>query len=139
MRREDFTTNVDTDDRTPQLTVTFEGTDRQLRDRLEDEGEPLSAEDLDVTYRQTPGDDPGVLAVTDRLTGAFVFEAEVPHTDLRTLIETTAEREEGDRHYELRVEPGEEAVTFRKETLLVYDAAGNLDREHSLIPGGVEL
>lgn len=140
MRREDFTTDVDSDEQTPRLTVTFDGAPETLRDRLATGGEPPEASDLDVTYRRTPTDDPGVLGVTDRLTGEFVFEAPLEEPALRSLVEATNRLAEGDRHYRLRIEPGDgDLIEFEKETLLVYDAEGSLNRERSLIPGGVEL
>ncbi|QSG05189.1 DUF5793 family protein [Halapricum desulfuricans] len=140
MRREEFTTTVDTDDRIPRLTVQFAGTPETLRDRLAEYGQPLDVSDLDVSYRHTSTDEPGVLSVSHRLTGEFAFEAPLEPSALRSLVAATSRREEGDRNYCLRVEPGDgDPVEFEKETLLVYDEDGNLDREHSLIPGGVEL
>lgn len=139
MRREDFRTDVDVDEPEPELTVAFEGTPQVLRDRL-DGGDPLSAEDIDVAYRQTPTDEPGVLSVTDRLTGEYIFEAPLDAAALRELVTTAAAREEDERDYTLRIDPGDgQDFVFEKSTLLVYDADGNLDRERSLIPGGVEL
>ncbi|QSG07886.1 DUF5793 family protein [Halapricum desulfuricans] len=140
MRREEFTTNVDTDDRIPRLTARFEGTPEVLRNRLAEHGQAPDASDLDVSYRHTSADEPGVLAVSHRLTGEFAFEAPLEPSALRSLVAATSRRDEGDRNYCLRVEPGDgDPVEFEKATLLVYDADGNLDREHSLIPGGVEL
>lgn len=138
MRREDFTIDVDCEE-TPQLQVTFEGNPETLQERLGGE-DGLAADEIDVAYRQTGTDDPGVLSVTDRLTGEFVFEAPCPSDGLQRLVETVNDRAEEDRQYTLRIDPGDgDDVTFQKEMLLVYDATGGLDREHSLIPGGVEL
>lgn len=140
MRREEFTTHVDADERVPQLTVRFEGTPAALRDRLAEDGQAPDAADLDVSYRRTPADDPGVLGVSHRLTGEFAFEASLESSDLHSLVAATSRRAEGDRNYRLRIEPGDgDPVVFEKDTLLVYDGDGNLDREHSLIPGSVEL
>ncbi|MFW6017418.1 MAG: DUF5793 family protein [Halapricum sp.] len=140
MRREEFTTDVDADARVPRLTVTFEGTPETLRERLAESGQAPDASDLDVSYRRTPVDDPGVLSVAHRLTGEFAFEAPLDVSALRSLIAATSRREEGDRRYRLRIEPGDgDPIAFEKEMLLVYDSDGDLDREHSLIPGGVEL
>jgi len=139
MRREDFTTDVDADEPEPELTVTFEGTPQVLRDRL-DGGDPLSADDIDIAYRQTPTEESGVLSVTDRLTGEYIFEAPLADDAIRALVETAAAREEDERDYLLRIDPGDDQdVVFEKSTLLVYDINGNLDRDRSLIPGGVEL
>jgi hypothetical protein len=136
MRREDFTTAVDTDEPVPELTVAFDGTPQVLRDRL-DGG---SADDIDVAYRQTPTDESGVLSVTDRVTGEYIFEASLSGDALRDLVETAAARDEDERHYVLRIEiDDDDPIVFEKSTLLVYDIEGNLDRDRSLIPGGVEL
>ena len=139
MRREDFTIDVDVDAPTPGLTVTFTGTPGALRDRLGD-GEPLATGDVDVTYRRTAVDDPGVLGVTDRLTGEFVLEAPLAESTLQSLVSAASATEDGEGRYHLRIEPVDgDAVEFEKRTLLVYDAAEGLDRDHSLIPAGVEL
>jgi len=139
MRREDFTTDVDADEPEPELTVIFEGTPQVLRDRL-DGGDPLGADEIDVAYRQTPTDESGVLSVTDRLTGEYIFEAPLADDAVRALVETAAAREEDERDYFLRIDPSDgQDFVFEKSTLLVYDTNGNLDRDRSLIPGGVEL
>jgi len=139
MRREEFTTHVDTD-ASPRLIVSFAGTPNVLRGRLAEGTTAPDASDLDVSYRRTPSDDPGVLSVAHRLTGEFAFEAPLESSDLHSLVDATSRREEGDRRYQLRIEPGDgDPVVFETDALLVYDGDGNLDREHSLIPGGVEL
>ncbi|QCC50573.1 DUF5793 family protein [Halapricum salinum] len=139
MRREDFRTDVDVDEPEPELTVTFEGTPQVLRERF-DGDDPLDAEDIDVAYRETPTDEPGVLSVTDRVTGEYIFEAPLEDSALRDLVETAAARDEDERDYHLRIDPGDgQDFVFEKSTLLVYDIDGNLDRDRSLIPGGVEL
>lgn len=136
MRREDFTTDVDADEPLPELAVAFDGTPQVLRDRLEGG----SADDIDVAYRQTPTDEPGVISVTDRVTGEYIFEATLPDDALHELVETVSARDEEERNYTLRVGPGDgQDFVFEKSTLLVYDGDGNLDRDRSLIPGGVEL
>ena len=136
MRREDFTTDVDADEPVPELTVAFDGTPQVLRDRLDG----ASADDIDVAYRQTPTEEPGVLSVTDRVTGEYIFEASLPGDALRDLVETAAAREEDERDYVLSIESDAgDPIAFELATLLVYDADGNLDRDRSLIPGGVEL
>ena len=139
MRREDFRTDVDVDEPVPELTVAFEGTPQVLRDRL-DGGDPLGANEIDVAYRQTPTEESGVLSVTDRLTGEYIFEAPLADSALRDLVETAAAREKDERDYALTIDPGDgQEFVFEKSTLLVYDVDGNLDRDRSLIPGGVEL
>lgn len=140
MRREDFTVETEAGDH-PTLVVRFTGTAREIREQLDDEGTPRGATDLDVAYRRTPADEvDGVLGVTDRVTGEFIFEADAPADVIETVVEAaTAPAGEDDPLYRLRIEPGDDALVAEKRTLLVYDADGDLDRQHSLIPGSVEI
>lgn len=126
----------------PQLVVDTTTADADSTARLARHGEPqLFAEDVDVTYRDVDAEGAGVLAVTDQVTGEFVLEATVDRNRITELVEAVlATRDGGPGQFELQiVTEGHTTATYRKETLLVYDAAGNLARTRSLIPGGVEL
>lgn len=141
MRREDFTVETE-DGEYPTLVVRFDGTARELQDRLDDDGDTRDVTDLDVAYRRTPGDDvDGVLGVTDRVTGEFIFEAVATIETIRAVVEGATPPADGDDpRYRLRVEYGQDdPLVADKHTLLVYDADGDLDRSHSLIPGSVEI
>lgn len=142
MRREDFTVETEAGDH-PTLVVRFSGTAREIRDQLDDDGTPREATDLDVAYRRTPTGEvvDGVLGVTDRVTGEFMFEADAPADAIETVVEAaTAPDGEDDPLYRLRIEPGDsDPLVADKRTLLVYDTDGDLDRQHSLIPGSVEI
>ena len=156
MRREHFTLDVsnidwvDTDGepQKPSVTIDFTGPATELRERLTGhDGEILEASETDVALRlQEPlGDDAaGVVSVTDRITGEFILELNEAAEDVLAFIkaarsygEATAE---DDGRYEVTINlDGEEFVTYDKRTFLVYDDEGDLLRQHSLIPSGVEL
>lgn len=142
MRREAFTIEIDLEADVPTLLVTFSGTATTLRRRLDDDGRAREASDLDVAYRETPGEDSdGVLGVTDRVTGDFIFEAPAGEVAIASLV-TAAKERSGDEEpsYRLRIEPGDDdPLVARKRTLLVYDRDGKLNRGRSLIPAGVEM
>lgn len=139
MRREDFT--IDADDDRPTLTITFTGTPQTLRERLDDDGRTRGVSDLDVAYRRTPTDEAdGVLGITDRMTGAFVFEATADADAIRRVVDSATATGDDDPQYTLRIDPGDgDPLVGEQTTLLVYDPDGSLDRPASLIPGSVEL
>lgn len=156
MRREQFSpdiTNVawlddDDDPSKPTLTVGFDGSASSLRDRLLDtDGELLESEAIDVSFRlQGRHDDPeaaGVVALTSRHTGDYVLELNVDADEILTFVR--AARRYGERrndagryHVEIVIDD-EPIVTYDKRTLLVYSRDGELLRQHSLIPSGVEI
>lgn len=133
---------------TPQVTVEFEDGREQLIAQLSgSDGELLGDSDVDVSYRlQGSVDDTettGVVAITDRLTGDYVCELNAPASDVLPFI--AAARRYGEQtgdgdHYRvvMRVD-GEEVITYEKRTFLVYSRDGDLLRQHSLIPSGVEI
>lgn len=156
MRREHFTLDVENVDwvatdgepQQPSVTIDFGGSGPDLESRLTGrDGELLDADETDVALRlqdDGDGDAPGVVSVTDRLTGDFVLELNVDADDVIRFI-TTARRygeaagtETGCYEVTLSID-GDELVTYEKRTFLVYDDAGSLLRKQSLIPGGVEL
>ena len=164
MRREDITLTVSDAGRAdsegdalqPTLSLVLDDDPGTLARRLESEdGESLSASETDVTVRLNADlQDPegsGVVAVTNRITGEYVLEC---NTDVETVIAfARAARRYGDATdddalyaVELYAGTGTEAdasatavATYEKRTLLVYGESGELLREHSLIPSGVEI
>jgi hypothetical protein len=157
MRRDYFTLQVsnidwvDDDDGSPQkpkVTISFEGPVSTLRERLTGlDGEPLSAAETDVSFRlQTPldaADAQGVVSVTNRVTGDFILELNEDATDVLKFIRAGrryGEQDSDESRYTVHIElDGEEFVTYEKSTFLVYNTDGNLLRNQSLIPSGVEL
>lgn len=156
MRRESLTLKVsgvawveeDRDPRRPTLTVEFDGDPDALEARLRDAiGDPLAAGSIDLAVRlHGLPDDPdarGVVAVADRVTGEYALEVDTVAADLLTFLE--AARRYGEQtgeaeHYQVRfIADGETVARFEKRTLLVYGPDGQLLRQHSLIPNGVEI
>jgi hypothetical protein len=149
MRRDYFTIDVrhtEASDGLPEVVLAFDGPSNLLEERLAaPSGETtLSAEEIDVTFRYTTpieADEPtGVLSLTDRLTGEFVLETNAAADTIKTVIEAARDRtDEAGVCYRVEINADEEVIAYEKATLLVYDADGDLRRECSLIPGGVEL
>lgn len=157
MRREYFTLDVrnvdwvDEDDEPEQPTVIidFEGPASTFKERLTGVGdELLDAEETDVAFRlQSSLEEPnatGVVGVTNRITGDFILELNEEAEDVLRFIRAArrygkeADDGTGRYHVEIRIN-GEHVVSYEKSTFLVYNSAGNLLRQHSLIPSGVEL
>lgn len=158
MRRDYFSLevrNVSRDDEDdgpekPTVAVTFDGPASTLRERLTkpDGDDYLGAAETDFAFRlQSSLDDEdatGVVSVTDRLTGDFVFELNEDADGILGLIDAAREYagatgdDDGHYHVVVRID-GDVVVEYDKDTFLVYDEEGNLLRQHSLIPSGVEL
>lgn len=156
MRREHFTLDVDNVDwveaegepQKPSVTIDFTGPATDLRERLTGpDGTLLDAGETDAALRlQGPlGEEtPGVVSVTNRVTGDFVLELNQDAEDVLRFIQAArsygeaATDDVGRFAVAIRID-GEDVVTYDKETFLVYDDEGNLLRHHSLIPSGVEL
>ena len=156
MRRDYFTLEVSGADwvdtggepSKPTVVIDFEGPSEALTERLTDaEGELLDASDTDVALRlqsDLEDDDAiGVVSVTDRVTGDFILELNEDAEDvLRFIRAARAYGQEADENGRYRIElliDGEEYATHDKSTFLVYNSDGDLLRQHSLIPSGVEL
>ena len=144
MRRDHFEvelSGVDESSNQPVISITYDGPDGMLTDRLAAEDGTLDAADLDVTYRLTAGGDSGptgVLSITDRLTGDFVLETNAEPDAIESLVEAASDGDEAS--YRLRLTDSEgKSTVYDKELLLVYDDGGSLRRGESLIPAGVEL
>lgn len=143
MRREYFTTRtmIDGVDK-PEIIIEFDGPEADLRAALRDDAdEQLPADALDVTCRllEDGEDSSCVVGLTHRLTGEFLLEVNADAAALLEVVDTARANEDEDASYRVRIESEDDAVVFDKETLLVYDADGNLLRGRSLIPSGVEL
>lgn len=157
MRQEYFkltVTDIDwleTDDSTakPTIIIDYSGPKSILGSVLEREmGDRPSGGDLDVSFRLQAAieadDTPGVLAVTNRITGDFLFEATGSTTDMLTFVRAARRYGEiigdADSRYTLEIRhDGSTMFAFEKQTFLLYDHDGTLMRKHCLIPSGVEL
>jgi len=155
MRRDYFdlvVEGVDDDLVVPLVKIDFHGPEGLLRERLTTvEGRLLSEGETDVAFRlreplSRGGSGPsaeGVVGVTNRYTGDFVLELNEEAGDVFRFIravERSAKATDGDGCYRIEIDiDGDRLVSYEKTTFLVYDHEGNLLREHSLIPSGVEL
>lgn len=156
MRRDYFTLdarNVDWveeggEPQLPTVRVDFQGPETDLRDGFtKPDGSLLSDEETDISFRlQGDPEDPdaeGVVGVTNRVTGDFIFELNVAVEDVFAFLDAArryAEETEDTSRYRIELYlDGESFVTYEKDTFLVYTREGDLLRAQSLIPGGVEL
>ncbi|SEV98175.1 DUF5793 family protein [Natrinema salifodinae] len=155
MRREHFTLDVnnidwvetDGEPEKPSVSIDFTGPATMLRERLTGpDGDVLDASETDTALRlQGPLEDdtPGVVSVTNRVTGEFILELNEDADDVLQFIRAArgyGETADDDGRYEVEITlDGEPFVSYDKRTFLVYDDEGNLLRQHSLIPSGVEL
>jgi hypothetical protein len=147
MRRDNLSVDVhlgggSEGDSPPTLHVTVDrSTDGPADDLLRPGTEPLDADDVDVALRRGD-DDAGVLSIARRLTGEYLLEANVESEAIEALVAAAGDAT-GEKRYRVVIDedPPDRSSdhNFEKRTLLVYDAAGNLERENSLIPSGVEL
>jgi hypothetical protein len=146
MRRDYFTLELrdvgDDPVEQPTVHVEYDGPSDELETRL------TPGTDLDIAFRfQTPTDAPqadGVLAIPERLTGDFVLEVNTDADDILDLVEAAKAYGQEERDapgcYSLEIDVSDgDRYTTDKRTLLVYDDDGDLLRNHSLIPSGVEL
>lgn len=134
MRRDYFTVDIRHGEGSPRLSIEYDGPSGELRESLA----TVEADDIDVAFRHQPDGDGGVLSVTDRLTGEYIFEVEVAAASIAELVEAAGRHEDGE--YQLRLTDGDgKSRVYEKGTLLVYDHDGELLRGRSLIPGSVEL
>lgn len=157
MRRDYFTLDVqgvdwveaDGEPAAPTVVIDFEGPPEEFERRLTDpDGELLEAEQTDVALRLQSelGDEDarGVVSVTNRITGDFVLELNENAENVLEFIRAAraygkeAEADEGRYRVKISID-GEELITYEKSTFLVYNREGNLLRQHSLIPSGIEL
>lgn len=149
MRRDHFTVvarHVSSDEPTePTLTIEYNGPEETLTEQLTDAaGELFVADDLDAAFRlQDDRDDEdatGVFSLTRRITGGYLLEVNADADVVLPLIDAARDWSEDDARYRIRIErAAEEPLIYEMDALLVYDNEGDLLRQHSLIPSGVEL
>lgn len=157
MRRDYFSLNVSNvdwveengDPAQPTVTIDFDGPATTLRERLTGpDGNGLDAEETDVAYRLRSSldedDAEGVVSVTNRITGEFILELNQEADDVLQFIRAARRYGEhnpdDDGRYFVQLLVDDEVLFEQhKNTFLVYNESGNLLREHSLIPSGIEL
>ncbi len=156
MRREQFTLEVlhvswvgeETDPEQPVLSISFDGDHSSIKSRLTTStGGILDGQLIDISIRlQDSSEDAtptGVVAVTNREIGEYIAEINVDIEEMLTFI--TAARRYGEStddiaRYAAKINSEDGTIaSFEKRTLLVYSNDGELLRQHSLIPSGVEI
>jgi hypothetical protein len=160
MRRDNFTTALtDAAPDDPTLRIAYDGPADDIARRFTDRSEELyAAADIDAAFRLTdPVEEPdatGVLSLSHRVTGEFLLEANAPAGQILDLIAAARDGEE--QSYAVRVkvdnidlertdaaasgvDADEAGLTYELQALFVYDTSGELLRQHSLIPSGVEI
>ena len=149
MRRDHFTVvteNLDSSEADrPTLDIEYEGPEETLTSQLADtDGSLVEASHIDAAFRfqndQETDDAEGVCSLTHRITGEYLLECNAAVDAILALVDAARETTEDEVSYRIRIhrEDGE-PITFDLDALLVYGAAGDLLRQHSLIPSGVEL
>lgn len=149
MRRDHFTVaarHVSSEEPTePTLAIEYNGPQETLTDQLTDaDGELFVADDVDAAFRlQDARDDEdatGVFSLTHRITGEYLLEVNADADDVLALVDTARNRSEDDASYRIHITRADDnPVVYEMGSLLVYDNDGDLLRQHSLIPSGVEL
>jgi hypothetical protein len=157
MRRDQFTMTVQNPDgRPPILDIVYDGPVEELHERLGEDRESLTADDLDAAFRRlepsgADGDDAdstdsmintddpeGVFSLTHRLTGAYLLEVNVDAETIRDVV--AGARDIDEPQYQVRIRPDEgRSSVYEMSALFVYNSEGELLRQRSLIPSGVEL
>lgn len=137
MRRDRFSVTTSSDgDRLPTLTIRYEGSEEL---DLPGVGSRVTAGDIDAAFRlqETDDDATGVFGLTHRMTGEYVLEVNV---EAKRILSLVGAARDGEKSVLVRIHLEErEPFELELDTLLVYDGDGDLLREHSLIPNGVEL
>jgi hypothetical protein len=153
MRRENFDVHVSNTEwvtagdepSKPTVAIEFDGPSECLQSRLAGtEGTVVDAEETDVNYRfHADSEGEGVLSITNRITGDFILELNTDSDGVLEFIRAARaygeHTDENGRYCITVAQDGERLLAHEKSTFLVYNDEGNLVRQHSLIPGGVEL
>jgi hypothetical protein len=144
MRRDHFTiTAKEESGEAPRLVISYDGpTEPFERSLTDDTADPYRGDVIDAAFRlREPFDAEGAtgaFSLTHRITGEFLLEANADAEDISSLVRGAAERGDEETSYRIHIECND-PVEYEMDSLLVYDEDGNLLRQHSLIPSGVEL
>ncbi|ERG89234.1 MAG: hypothetical protein J07HX5_01389 [halophilic archaeon J07HX5] len=160
MRRDNFTATIDTVSDDPMLRIEYDGPTDDLGRRLTDPADELyTAADVDAAFRLTEpveaSDAAGVFSLSHRVTGEFLLEANTTADRVFDLIAAARDADDGSS-YQITIDTAELGLTsadtdteaddedrtrvvHELHALFVYDASGELLRQHSLIPSGVEI
>ena len=148
MRRDHFTVTareLDGTTESPALDVEYTGPTETLTTQLtDDRGSLYPSEEIDAAFRlQDSLDDEnvtGVFSITHRMTGEYLLEVNVEADTILDLVRAARSAADDDGSYRVRIERSDDGpVHYEMDSLLVYDNEGDLLRQRSLIPSGVEL
>lgn len=132
----------------PTMLVSVDLDESAIESRLRDpRGDWLAASEIDVSVRVQGAADlsdaSGVVAVTNRVTGEYGFECNIDVGDFLQFVTAArryGEQTEDPHRYQLKITTDDtDVASYQKRTLLVYSNDGELLRQHSLIPSGVEI
>lgn len=145
MRRDHFTIAAEDADgkEEPTLDITYDGPAEPFERSFTDENGHLYEDDVvDAAFRlrDAPEDEDatGAFSLTHRITGGYLLEANADAVDILGLVRAAREDDEQAR-YRIRITRDGEPVSYEMDGLFVYDDDGELLKQHSLIPSGVEL
>lgn len=147
MRRDNFTVSVqlpqaDTD--SPAFVIEHTGPVETLTEQLTGEDDQMYAADkIDTAFRLQDSldedDATGVFSLTHRVTGEFLLEVNADAGDILDLVNSARDTDDDGRYTVRIVRTDGDSIEHELKSLLVYDTGGNLLRQRSLIPSGVEL
>ncbi|MFC7058734.1 DUF5793 family protein [Halovenus salina] len=147
MRRDNFTVTVelpDADPDRPTLHIEYTGPTVTLTTQLTaEDGDLYPAEEIDAAFRlQDPldvADSAGVFSLTHRVTGEYLLEVNVSAETVLDLVDVARDADGEAGSYLVCIEREDDPIEHEMDALFVYDSQGDLLRQHSLIPSGVEL
>lgn len=149
MRRDHFTVVTESLDpeaaAKPTLDIEYDGPEETLTGQLTaTDGTIVDPENIDAAFRLQDDvdseDETGVFSLTHRITGEYLLECNAVVETILSLVTAAREATEDDASYRIRIHREDGGpVTFDLDALLVYGAEGDLLRQNSLIPSGVEL
>lgn len=138
MKRDQFTVIIPSGEQ-PTLDILYEVADEALDERLLST-DGFSASDIDAAFRLLEPLEPGaegVFSLTHRLTGEYLIESNASADTILSLIDAARDGDD-DPRYRVRIR-SEALAIYDLDMLFVYDHEGELLRQHSLIPSGVEI
>ncbi len=149
MRRDHFTVTVRQPDsfddtESPRLEIEYTGPTETLTAQLgDDHGNLYPSNMLDAGFRVQQSDDEheqGVFSLTHRMTGEYLLEVNVEADTIRDVVRRARNADDGNGSYFIHIQRrDDDPVRYEMDALLFYDSDGQLVRQQSLIPSGVEL
>ena len=145
MRRDHFTVTVrQSDTESPRLDIEYTGPTETLTTQLVDDHGKLHPSDrIDAGFRVQKADgesEQGVFSLTHRITGEYLLEVNVEAETVRDVVRGARDSDDGNGSYHIQIQRhDDDPVRYEMDALLFYNSDGELLRQQSLIPSGVEL